>query len=107
MWNKVYRIKPNGEREIVSPSSTPFSCYARMVNLWIYLHASCEFFNLIVRRKAEAKMQIGKSGRSVFFEEPNGDVLICSVPKGVSVHDGRQLGTKFDYTPIYYKLMKK
>ena len=51
-------------------------------------------------------MKIGKSGRSVFFEEPNGDVLILTTPKGVGIHDGKGLGTKFDFEPLYYKMIR-
>lgn len=107
MTYNVYRIKSDATQELIAQYSDNFSGFAHIVHHWIQHNASCDFFNLVTRRKAEAQIKIGKSGRTAFYEESNGDVIMIIAPKGVGIHDGKGLETKFDFEPLYYKLIKK
>lgn len=106
MRYNVYRIKPDATQELITQYLDNFSGFAHIVHHWIQNHASSDFFNLVIRRKAVAQIKVGKSGRTAFYEESNGDVIMIVAPKSVGIHDGKGLETKFDFEPLYYKLMR-
>lgn len=93
-WHKIYRIKPDGEREFAASYDGKFSAYYAMQLWWCNLH-HCNFFCKQSLQKATKQIATSKSMRSVMFDFGK-DTYILSVPKGSNVMIG-ECRSKYEY----------